>query len=205
MLADVLTAGGAPMGFILGTLMYQQIKLLVRVIAWVAMTGAIGACASVSYDQQADQQITGVTQEITLQLLTWANQAAEGKTPVTYDAAFYNKAEADIATLRIRMEASQDPATAKLATIFSSLNDQLETLRSLHQKQNNLSATFLRAELDLLNVQLATLTTFELSLKGTQSSGSSNAKTSSTSTDTTKQKAQTSKAADVVASAKGSS
>jgi hypothetical protein len=159
------------------------------------------ACATVSYDQVADQQLTAVTQEVTQQFTTWMSQAREGKSPVAYDAKFYDKVEADILTLQIRMEASQDPATSKLVPIFSSLNAQLEQVRTLHQKQNKLDASFLTAELDLLSVQLATLTTFELSLKGGQSSGSASGKTSSTATSSLGQKASKSKAGDIVSNA----
>lgn len=154
-------------------------------------------CATVSYDQQADQQITSVTQEVNLQLLTWAEQAESGKA-VPYDTSFYDKSEADISTLQIRMEASQDPATQKLIDIFKSLTSQIEELRGLHKKQNNLSGPFFRAELQLLSVQLATLTTFELSLKGSQSRTSSSAKTSSTATSITTKQAADSNAHTVV-------
>jgi hypothetical protein len=177
--------------------MYLHFKSFLHASLWIGLVTVLAACATISYDQQADQQITNLTQEISLQLITWANQAADSKTPVPYAATFYDKAEADIATLQIRMEASQDPANTKLASIFDSLRDQLEKMRALHEKQNKLSAAFLRAELDLLNVQLATLTTFELSLKASQSSSSSGA-TSSTSTSTATKKSQASGATGVV-------
>jgi hypothetical protein len=160
---------------------------LVATSLWIALTQLTG-CATASYDQQADQQITSITKDVTLQFVTWENQAKEKK-PVAYDATFYNKAEADISTLEMRMEASQDPATSKLIDIFKSLTDQLEAVRALHKRQNNLSEVFAHAELQLLSVQLATLTTFELSLKGGQSSGSSKDKTASTATSQAKTKA----------------
>jgi hypothetical protein len=161
---------------------------LVRVLACFNALQLV-ACATVSYDPIADQQLTSVTQEVAEQFTTWTSQARTGKNPVAYDAKFYDKVEADILTLQIRMEASQNPATARLIPIFGSLNDQLDRVRALHRKQNDLDAPFLTAELDLLCVQLATLTTFELSLKGAQSSGATSAKTSSTATATLGHKA----------------
>ena len=69
-----------------------------------------------------------------------------------------------------------------LVPIFKSLSEQVEGMRNLHKKNGHLSSAYLHAERMLLNVQIATLTTFELSLKGSQSPGASNAKTDSTAT-----------------------
>lgn len=151
-------------------------------------------CGTVNYDDQADQQLTSITQEINLQFLTWAHQIdATPPKPAGYDAKFYDKVEADITTLQIRMEASQDPATQKIVGIFSSLLDQIEQIRQLHMAQKTFNnSAFLRAELDLLNAQLSVLTTFELSLKPSQASGSPSAKTQSTSTTATQTKASNS-------------
>jgi hypothetical protein len=155
----------------------------------------LGGCATIDYDQTADTQLTSLTQEIELQLTTWANQAEADKSTVKYDPKFYDKVEADISTLQIRMEATQNKVTNELVGIYKSLRDQLEAMRKLHEKQDYLDAAFLRAELDILNVQIATLTTYELSLKGTSTT------TNSTSTATTKEKAKQSNAQDIVTNA----
>jgi uncharacterized protein YceK len=149
----------------------------------------LGGCGSVNYDDQADQQLTSITQESNQQFTTWESQAAAG-TPVTYDKTFYDKIEADIKTLEIRMEASQDVATQNLIPVFSSLLDQLEQLRTLHIKQKKFSDTaFLTAESNLLNVQFAALVTYELSLKPNTVGSSPTAKTQSTATSTAGAKA----------------
>jgi hypothetical protein len=160
----------------------------------VALAAALGACGAVTYDDQADTQLTALTQALNLQFLTWANQV-EGTPPkpAAYDASFYDKTEAAIMTLQIRMEASQDKATQTLIPIFRSLYSQVEQLRQLHIKQKTFAdGPFLRAELDELNAQLAVLLTFELSLKPSATSGSPSSTQKSTSTDTTGQAANAS-------------
>jgi hypothetical protein len=153
----------------------------VRVVTSILIAPLICSCGAVNYDAQADQQLTTLTQETNQQFITWESQAI-AKTPVVYDTKFYDKVEADIKTLEIRMEASQDPATQNLISVFDSLNSQIESLRALHMKQKSFNdAPFLKAESDLINVQLAALITFELSLKSNATDGSSNLKAQSTS------------------------
>ena len=94
----------------------------------------LSACGSVNYDDQADQQLTAITSESNLQFTTWISQTKAG-TPVAYDPKFYDKVEADVKTLEIRMEASQDAATQKLIPVFQSLVDQFENLRKFHVAQ----------------------------------------------------------------------
>ena len=154
----------------------------------------LAACGTVNYDQQADQQITAITQEINLQLLTWAHQIdATPSKPAAYDTKFYDKVEADLTTLQIRLEASQDPATQKIVQNLNDLLTQVEQIRQLHMAQKTFNnSAFLRAELDAINAQLSILTTFELSLKPSTASGSPGAKTQSTSTANTQSKANAS-------------
>lgn len=149
------------------------------------MAVLLNGCGAVNYDEQADQQLTSITQETNQQFTTWESQAA-AKTPVVYDTKFYDKVEADLKTLEIRMEASQDPATQNLVPVFASLIDQIDQLRKLHIAQKTFAdVPFLQAESDLLNAQFAALITFELSLKPNAASGSSSPKMKSTSTSTT--------------------
>jgi hypothetical protein len=141
----------------------------------------LSACATVNYDTEADKQLTSLSEEINLQLITWENQIdADPSVPVPYDAKFYNKAEADVTSLEIRMESSQSTATDKLVDVFSSLVAQLEELRKLHQKEKAFShAEFLRGEQGILNSQIAALMTFELSLKPSQVGSSGQGTTAS--------------------------
>ncbi len=73
-------------------------------------------CASVNYDDQADTELTNITQEVNQQFITWEDQAKSK--PVAYDAKYYDKLVAYIKTVEIRMEASQDPATQNLIIII---------------------------------------------------------------------------------------
>ena len=153
----------------------------------------LSSCATVNYDQQADQQLSALSQEITLQFITWANQVEESPpSPVPYDAKFYDKVQADITALEIRMQASQSAATDKISGVFTSLFDQIQSVRKLHQKHGSFTqgdAAFLHAELDVLNAQIAPLMTFELSLKPRQVSGSGQPKTTSQATSSAATKA----------------
>ena len=126
------------------------------------------ACATINYDQQADQQITALTQQINLQYLSWESQARSNG-PVAYDAKFYDTVEASLATLEMRMTASQDASSAKLTQLFQNLMQQLENERKFHQ-EHALDAAYCHAERLLINTQLAVLTTYELSLKNSAGS-----------------------------------
>ncbi|MEN2473127.1 hypothetical protein [Burkholderia sp. GS2Y] len=159
----------------------------------------LSSCSTVNYDQQADQQITSLTQEINLQFITWKNQV-ESRKLIPYDTKFYDKVQSDIAVLQIRMEAPQDTADQKIASTISSISDQIQAVRNTHKSQNNLSLAFIQAELNLLNAQLASLTTFELSLKSSQSSSSSGETTDSLGAKNSQSKANTSDAKNVVQS-----
>jgi hypothetical protein len=118
---------------------------------------ALSGCATVNYDAEADKQLTTLSQEINLELITWANQIdSPTPKPAAYDAKFYDKVEADLTTLEIRMGSSQSEATDKVMGVVQSLLEQIEGLRRRHEQQKTLTdAEFLRAEQQLLNVQIA--------------------------------------------------
>jgi len=142
----------------------MKTNLVVRVLAVLA---TVQGCTTVNYDSQADQQITSITTEFNQQMLSWESQAgATPPIPATYDAKFYDKLEADITTLRIRLMASQDAASNLIVGDISTLQDDVEKLRQFHIKQKQFAvASFIEAERREINVQFAVLTTFELSLK----------------------------------------
>jgi hypothetical protein len=125
-------------------------------------------CATINYDQQADQQLTSLVQAINQQYITWENQAISSKQKVQYDSKFYDQIESGIASLEVRMEASQDVSTPKLTSAFNQLFAEVESERNQH-KQYPLDAPYCHAERLILNVQLAALLTYELSLKGNNS------------------------------------
>jgi hypothetical protein len=80
-----------------------------RLVQAYVLASFLCSCASVNYDDQADKQLTDITQEVNQQFITWEDQAKSKA--VAYDAKYYDKLEADLKTLEMRMEASQDPAT----------------------------------------------------------------------------------------------
>lgn len=98
-------------------------------------------------------------------MIAWRIQAEDGAGAIAYDAGFYAAIEAELAELRIRIGAAPGRSNQDIATTLASLGDQIDRLRRLHRRQNTLDAPLLAAELQLLNAQLATLTTYQLALK----------------------------------------
>ncbi|HEY4940240.1 MAG TPA: hypothetical protein VII56_02335 [Rhizomicrobium sp.] len=169
-------------------------NLIMASLLAMGLTG----CSTVDYDAQADQQLTTISQEVNQQFVTWESEASPA-TPVAYDTKFYDKVEADVKTLEIRMEASQDTSTRTLIPVFDSLNTQFEGLRTVHKAMTAShggfrDAPFLHSVQDNFNSQIASLLTYELSLKAASPAGSTGGKTDSTATATTGAKAAASAA-----------
>lgn len=124
-----------------------------------------GGCSPIAYDVRADQQLETLTRDIDSRMIAWRIQAEDGAGAIAYDAGFYAAIEAELAELRIRIGAAPGRSNQDIATTLASLGDQIDRLRRLHRGQNTLDAPLLAAELQLLNAQLATLTTYQLALK----------------------------------------
>ncbi|MCM2551865.1 hypothetical protein [Burkholderia glumae] len=124
-----------------------------------------GGCSPIAYDVRADQQLETLTRDIDSRMIAWRIQAEDGAGAIAYDAGFYAAIEAELAELRIRIGAAPGRSNQDIATTLASLGDQIDRLRRLHRRQNTLDAPLLAAELQLLNAQLATLTTYQLALK----------------------------------------
>ncbi|MGS1031807.1 hypothetical protein [Burkholderia glumae] len=124
-----------------------------------------GGCSPIAYDVRADQQLETLTRDIDSRMIAWRIQAEDGAGAIAYDAGFYAAIEAELAELRIRIGAAPGRSNQDIATTLASLGDQIDRLRRLHRRQNTLDAPLLAAELQLLNAQLATLTTNQLALK----------------------------------------
>ena len=154
---------------------------LSRIFYALGVMFILTGCATISYDAQADQQITALTQYSNEELFTWESKAKDSSTPVTYKPDFYDKFSANATTLELRMEATQDESTERLMEIFTDIQRQIDSMRALHKDENTLSAPYIKAQRTLLNVKLSILTTYELSLKG-KASDSTTAKVTSTST-----------------------
>ncbi|WP_042628587.1 hypothetical protein [Burkholderia plantarii] len=124
-----------------------------------------GGCSPIPYDARADQQIETLTRDLDSRVIAWRIRAEDGGAAIPYDAGFYAAIEAQLAGLRIRIGAAAGRSSQDIGTTLASLGDQIDRLRRLHRQQNTLDAPFLAAELQLLNAQLSTLTTYELALK----------------------------------------
>jgi hypothetical protein len=122
-------------------------------------------CASIDYDAQADRQIVALTRNINQNLIGWRIEVEDSGGKLPYDAAFYSKVEAQLSELKIRMTALGGHSGQRIGPVFDSLETQIGSMRQLHRQQNTLDASFLNAELQLLNEQLSLLDTYELALK----------------------------------------
>jgi hypothetical protein len=119
-------------------------------------------CGSIDYDAQADAQIASLTRDINKNLIGWRIAVEDNGGKLPYDAAFYSEVEAQLSDLKIRMTAL---GGQRIGPVFDSLETQIGSMRQLHRRQNTLDASFLNAELQLLNEQLSLLDTYELALK----------------------------------------
>ena len=143
----------------------------------MTMLTLLTSCA-VTYDATADQQITTLTQDINQQFTTWI-VATTDHVPVKYDPDAYSKIEGEIVSLGMRLQASPDFETRRLALICTgtgrgpenlsqqpSLQNQVEQLRTIHQRQASIQDPYvLTAALQSFDAQLGAMTTYELSLK----------------------------------------
>jgi hypothetical protein len=149
---------------------------------------ALAACASPQYDSQADTSISSLQKEIHSQIDAWIS----GTNPAYSDnVKFYNTVDTDLSSLEIRMEATPDPSSANLPTVFSNLKTELASMQSVHKKQSRLSSFYLHATQNLFDAQFAVLLTYELSLKTTGSGSTTSTATSQHPSTSSSQQAST--------------
>ena len=147
------------------------------------------ACSAPPYDEQTDRLISALQSDVDSQIvmllsldrriaeLSGANNdlarksLAEARARAGYDAnaAFYDKLDSQLTSLRLRVDALPTEATPNLDRAIDELRANLLTgegsLRSVHQKQGILREAYLRNERRLLNAQFQALLSYELVLK----------------------------------------
>jgi hypothetical protein len=149
----------------------------------------VAACSAPPYDEQTDRLISGLQSDVDGQIVMLisldhkiaelsaaASEAsrktvADAKAKAGYEAnaAFYDKIDSQITSLRLRIDALPNEATANLDRSLDELRANLlsdqGSLRSVHQQQGILSEPYLLSERKLLNAQFQALLTYELVLK----------------------------------------
>ena len=144
------------------------------------------------YDDKADTQLTDLQKEVDsqiVQLISWQHQhdsASLKKASYAQNVDWYNKVDTDTMALELRMEAVSDPSTANLPQFFDNLRTQFTNIKTSHAADTNLEEEIWIVLRSQLNVQYATLITYELSLKGVSSASSSSTKSTSTTNATAK-------------------
>jgi hypothetical protein len=78
---------------------------------------------------------------------------------------FYNNLQSSITTLDARMTAMPGLSTPDVAVALSKIQANVGEVRTLHAKQNILSADYVRSARQLLDQQFKALTVYELTLK----------------------------------------
>jgi hypothetical protein len=150
---------------------------------------AVAACTAPPYDEQTDRLISAVQSDVDGQIVMLisldhriaelaaaSNDAsrkalADARTKAGYEAnaAFYDKLDSELTSLRLRIDALPNEATANIDRSIDELRANLlsgeGSLRSVHQQQGILSEPYLLNERKLLNGQFQALLTYELVLK----------------------------------------
>ena len=162
----------------------QQLHRLVLTVGLVLV-----ACSAPPYDEQTDRLISALQYDVDSQIvmllsldrkiaeLATANNdiarkaLAEARARAGYDAnaAFYDKLDSQLTSLRLRVDALPTEATPNIDRAIDELRANLlsgeGSLRSVHQKQGILGEAYLRNERRLLNAQFQALLSYELVLK----------------------------------------
>jgi hypothetical protein len=149
----------------------------------------VAACTAPPYDEQTDRLISALQSDVDGQIvmlisldhrITELSGAtsdasrkvlAEARAKAGYEAnaAFYDKLDSQLTSLRLRIDALPNEATANIDRSIDELRANLlsdqGSLRSVHQQQGILSESYLVNERKLLNAQFQALLTYELVLK----------------------------------------
>jgi hypothetical protein len=131
-----------------------------------------GACAPPLYDATTDTMLTNLQKEFDSRIVQLIADAETPNDPAaTKDgsyaqtAAWYGKLDTDMESVELRMEAVMDPSTANLPQIFALIRKTLTELQADHKAKQNLNVFVWTSIRSYVNVQFATLITYELSLK----------------------------------------
>jgi hypothetical protein len=147
------------------------------------------ACSAPPYDEQTDRLISELQYDVDSQIVMLlsldrrivelaptntdaARKAiADARARAGYEAnaAFYDKLDSQLTSLRLRVDALPTEATPNIDRAIDELRANLlsgeGSLRSVHQKQSILGEAYLRNERRLLNAQFQALLSYELVLK----------------------------------------
>jgi hypothetical protein len=167
----------------------------------MALTGLLAACASIpQYDAATDTMLSGLQSEIDAKLVEWVSDVRSSDPAVRAKAAyganveFYNKVDADMESLELRMEAVPDASNRNLPQYFINLRQFIDNIKTAQQALGAQSPPALLGPGAVTQTrwqvaaQLAPLITYELTLKGVASPGK--ASTSSAATTSAKARAQ---------------
>jgi hypothetical protein len=153
----------------------------------------VASCVSVpQYDATTDTNLTNLQKEVDSELVLLISLQREGDPASLKKAAyqqsidFYNRVDTDLTSVELRMEAVPDPSTSNLPQIFANLRAEFGSLQDTHRQQVNLDEHYLIPVRNLLNVQFASLLTYELSLKGVQTPSTATTSSTAVSTATAK-------------------
>jgi hypothetical protein len=91
---------------------------------------------------------------------------AEKQASYAANMDFYDKLQSSVSALDTRMTSSPDLSTPKLTTALEDLEKNVNEVRSIHAKQNILSADYAKDSRQILDQQFKALTVYELTIKG---------------------------------------
>lgn len=160
----------------------ESVERLLQIVLLFPILLIFYGCAAPQYDVKADTAIGDLQSKIHGQINSWISK--DKSLSYASNKGFYDIADTDIKSLEIRMEATQDPSTANLPTVFSNLSTQMSEMRELHMEKNTLSEYYLRPQQAYIDSVFAALLTYELSLKsgGGKTDSTATAQTKGTST-----------------------
>ena len=137
---------------------------------------SLPSCAP-KYDDEADKQITSVTQEGDKLIVTLENDYSNGK-PSPYDASSYAQVEGDLKALGNRLKYSSNSDTQSVAPFSDTALTLIEELRKMHAAGNlptlatSPHNTYLSDKEYNFNLNMGLLTNYEVLLKDGTSTGS---------------------------------
>jgi hypothetical protein len=158
---------------------------IIRLVLIVTIaTSALGSCAP-TYDDIADKMLADTQKQADDGLLKLESlartieavpQNADAKSKKAIDdakekagyaanMAFYDGLQSSLSALADRMTALDDLTTPSMSNALSKLEANVEEMRTLHAKQDILSAAYVRSARQILDQQFKTLTVYELTLK----------------------------------------
>ena len=150
---------------------------------------AVAACTAPAYDEQTDKLISNLQSDVDAEIvrlislshkivdLTRRTDAASrqaladarAKSAFAASADFYDKVDAQLTSLRLRVDAAPNDATDRIDHSLDELRANLlsgeGSLHDVHQQQDILSERYLINERKILNAQFQALLTYELVLK----------------------------------------